>query len=151
MTQRVKNPPAIQEIQELRVQFLGQDDSLEEGKATHSRILAQRIPWTKEPGVLQSKGSHRVRHSWGTTHTQTHTHKDKMNIQIIPLQGRIHVTTEQHFICVSSEVKEIKVWGGGTSRKASQKRSHFNEPLKIKQGKKLNRILTGRCGIRDHI
>ena len=44
-----------------------------------------------------------------TEELHTHTHKDKMNIQIIPLQGRIHVTTEQHLIYVSSKVKEVKV------------------------------------------
>ena len=46
----VKNLPARQEI------------PLEEGMATHSSILAWRIPWTEEPGGLQSTGSHRVRH-----------------------------------------------------------------------------------------
>ena len=50
----VKNPPAMQEAQ---VQFLGQEDPLEEKMATYSRILAWRIPWTEEPGGLQSMGS----------------------------------------------------------------------------------------------
>ena len=45
----------------MRVQSLGEDDPLEEGIATHSRVLAWRIPWTEEPGGLQSMGSHRVR------------------------------------------------------------------------------------------
>ena len=55
----VKNPPAMQETW---VQSLGQEDSLEEGMATHSSILAWRIPWTEEPGGLESIGSQRVRH-----------------------------------------------------------------------------------------
>ena len=59
MTQTVKNPPAMQET---RVQSLGQKDSLEKGMATHSSILAWRVPWTEEPGGLQSMGSQRVRH-----------------------------------------------------------------------------------------
>ena len=46
------------------VQSLGQKDALEEGVATHSSILAWRIPWTEEPGRLQSMGSQRVRHDW---------------------------------------------------------------------------------------
>ena len=46
----------------MRIQSLGWEDPLEEGIATHSSILAQRIPWTEEPGVLQSIGSQRVRH-----------------------------------------------------------------------------------------
>ena len=49
MAQTVKNPPAIQETQ---VQLLGQEDPLEKGLATHSGILAWRIPWTEEPGGL---------------------------------------------------------------------------------------------------
>ena len=53
----IKNPPAMQEMW---VQFLGREDPLEEGMATHSSILAWRIPWTEEPGGLQFIRSHRV-------------------------------------------------------------------------------------------
>ena len=60
MAQMVKNLPAMQETQ---VQSLGQEDPLEKGMATHSSILAWRIPWTEEPGELQSIGSQRVGHS----------------------------------------------------------------------------------------
>ena len=59
MDQTVKNPPAMQETW---VQSLGQEDPLEEGMATHSSILAWRIPWTEEPGEPQSMRSPRVRH-----------------------------------------------------------------------------------------
>ena len=65
----VKNPPAMQGTQ---VQSLGQRDPLEEGIATHSSILAWRIPQTEEPGGLQSMGSHRVGHDWGTERAHTH-------------------------------------------------------------------------------
>ena len=58
--QTVKNLSAVQEIQ---VQSLGQEDPLEEGMATHSSILAWRIPRTEEPGGLQSMGSQRVGHN----------------------------------------------------------------------------------------
>ena len=58
MTQQVKNPPAMQEMQETQFLFLGG----EEGLATHSSIVAWRIPWTEEPGGLQSTASQRVRH-----------------------------------------------------------------------------------------
>ena len=54
----VKNPPAMQEIQEMWVRSLGREDPLEEEMATHSRILAWRILWTEEPRGLQS--THRV-------------------------------------------------------------------------------------------
>ena len=59
MTQTVKNLPAMWETW---VRSLGREDPLEEGMATHSSILAQRIPWTEEPGGLQSMGSQRVGH-----------------------------------------------------------------------------------------
>ena len=59
MTQMVKNLPAMQETQ---VQPLGQEDPLEREMASHSSILARRIPRTVEPGGLPSMGSHRVGH-----------------------------------------------------------------------------------------
>ena len=52
---------------------MGQEDPLEEGMATHSRILAWRIPWTEEPGGLQSMGSHTVGHGLATEHARTQT------------------------------------------------------------------------------
>ena len=60
MAQMVKNLPAMQETQ---IQALGQEDPLEKEMATHSRIPAWRIPWTEEPGGLQSMGSQRVKHN----------------------------------------------------------------------------------------
>ena len=59
MSQMVKNPPAMQETW---VQSLGWEDTLEKAMATHSTILAWRIPWTEEPGRLQSMGSQSIRH-----------------------------------------------------------------------------------------
>ena len=51
-------------MQETQVQSLSQEDFLEEETATHSTVLAWEIPWTEEPGGLQSRGSLRVRHDW---------------------------------------------------------------------------------------
>ena len=59
MAQMVKNLPATQET---RVQSLGREDPLEKEMATHSSILAWRIPWTEEPRRLQSMGLQRVEH-----------------------------------------------------------------------------------------
>ena len=53
---------AFSEMQESSVQSLGQEDPLEEGMATHSSILAWKIPWTEGPSGLQFMGSQRVRH-----------------------------------------------------------------------------------------
>ena len=66
VAQMVKNPLAMQETW---LQSLGQGDPLEKGMETHSSILAWRIPWTKEPGRLQSMGSQRVGHDWATNIT----------------------------------------------------------------------------------
>ena len=57
----VKKLPAMQKMQEMWVQSLDWEDSLEEGMTTHSSILAWRIPWTENPGGLQSIGLQRVR------------------------------------------------------------------------------------------
>ena len=54
MVQQVNNLPAMEEIQETWVRSLGQEDPLGEEMATHSSILACRIPWTEEPGGLYS-------------------------------------------------------------------------------------------------
>ena len=60
VAQMVKNLHAMQETQ---VQSLGQEDPLEEGMATYCSILIWRIPWTEEPGGLQSMGLQRVGHN----------------------------------------------------------------------------------------
>ena len=59
VAQRLKGLPAMQETW---VQSLGREDPLEKEMATHSSILAWRIPWMEKPGVLQSTGSQRVGH-----------------------------------------------------------------------------------------
>ena len=63
MAQIVKNLPAMQETQ---VWSLSCDNPLEKGMATHSSILAWRIPWIEEAGGLQSMGSQKVTHNWAT-------------------------------------------------------------------------------------
>ena len=59
MAQMVKNLPAMWDAW---VQSLGWEDPLEKGMATHSSVLAWRIPWTEEPGELQSMRSQRIGH-----------------------------------------------------------------------------------------
>ena len=64
MAQTVKHLPTMQET---RVQSLGQENLLDKEMATHSSILAWKMPWMEEPGRLQSMGSQRVRHNWATS------------------------------------------------------------------------------------
>ena len=61
----------MQEMQEIQVQFLGQENPLEKEMATHSSILAWKIYWTEEPGALQSMG---IAESDMTENEHTHTH-----------------------------------------------------------------------------
>ena len=68
--------PAMQETQETRVRSQGQEDSLEEGMATYSSILAWRIPWTEEPGGLPFMGSQRV----DVTEATDHKHRVGLNV-----------------------------------------------------------------------
>ena len=60
----------MQEMQDKQFRFLGQEDPLEEGMATHCSILAWRIPWREEPGGLQSIGSQKVGHDLVTEQQQ---------------------------------------------------------------------------------
>ena len=69
VAQRLKHLPAMREAW---VQSLGWEDPLEKEMATHSSILAWRIPWMEEPGGLQSTGSQRVGHDWATSLSLTY-------------------------------------------------------------------------------
>ena len=71
VAQRLKRLPAMQET---RVRSLSREDPLAKEMATHSSILAWRIPWREEPGRLQSTRSQRVRHDWATSLTHSLTH-----------------------------------------------------------------------------
>ena len=64
-------------MQETWVQSLGREEPLKKGMATHSSILAWRIPWPEEPGWLQSTGSWRVRHDWATNSQKPKKKKKK--------------------------------------------------------------------------
>ena len=66
----------MQQVQETQVRFLGQEDPLEEGMATHSSTLAWRIPWTEKPGGIRSMGPQGVRHDSETEqHNTLYTHE----------------------------------------------------------------------------
>ena len=70
------------------VRSLGWEDTLEKGMATHSSILAWRIPWTEEPGRLQSMGSHRVGHNWNDL-PHRHSHVIRLIISFATEDGEI--------------------------------------------------------------
>ena len=79
----VKNPAAMQEMQ---VRSLGWEDPLEEEMATHSGILAWEIPWTEEPGGLQSMGLQRVGHDLVTKQQQQQYQKVGMCLSYYRMQ-----------------------------------------------------------------
>ena len=79
MAQRLKRLPAMRETW---VRSLGWEGLQEKETATHSSILAWRIPWTEEPGGLQSTGSQRVGHDWATSLTPLTPHDKTIKTQI---------------------------------------------------------------------
>ena len=81
----VKDPPAMQKTQ---VQSLGQEDSLEVEMATHSSVLAWKIPETEEPGGLQSVGCMRIRHDWMTEDMQTMVYPQNVTYKKAGKSGR---------------------------------------------------------------
>ena len=76
MARRVKNPPAMQETQEMQVQSVAQEDPLEKEMATRSSILAWEIPWTEESGGLYSMRLQTAGHDWVAKDT-SNTHESK--------------------------------------------------------------------------
>ena len=68
-------------MQEAQVWFLSWEDALEKEMAPHSNILAWKIPWTEEPGRLQSMGSQSVEHDWATKQQQQHFTYEGTKIQ----------------------------------------------------------------------
>ena len=85
VAQMVKNLLAMLET---RVWSLGWEDPLEEEMATYSSILAWRIPWTEEPGWLQSMGSQKVRHDW-VTKPSTHTNEHSTHVLCLVIQSSL--------------------------------------------------------------
>ena len=92
----------MQEKQETWVWFLGWEDHLEEEMATRFSILAWKIPWTVEPGGLQSMGSQRVGHNWETNHARMQV-ENKQISKI--LKGISFLPGDQSDTPVSKEVK----------------------------------------------
>ena len=91
VAQRLKHLPPMQETQ---VRSLGQEDPLEEEMATHSSILAWRIPWMEELGRLQSTGSQRVRHDLAIKH-----HQQQYSIVYMYHNFFIHSFVDRHLGC----------------------------------------------------
>ena len=85
----------MQETWEMRVQSLGQEDPREEGMATHSSILAWRIPRTEEPSGLQPIASQRVRHDWSDL---AHTHTSHFQCKEGESSTNIHDPVIPHFL-----------------------------------------------------
>ena len=86
----------MQEAKETRVPSLGREDPLEEGVAAHSSVLAWRVPWTEEPGGLQSVGLHRVGHNCVRS---THMHNEVGS-------GTVADNKLKSFCC-SSRIKQL--------------------------------------------
>ena len=98
----LSNGPAMQKTQEMKVQSLGPENTLEEEIAIHSSIPAWKIPWMEEPGRRQSIGSQKVGHKWTTGHTH-HGDGIKYSEQLlIPVSTPCnHREWKSRFYCLS--------------------------------------------------
>ena len=101
----VKNPPTMQEMQEVWVQSLGWENPPEEGMVIHSSILAWRIPQTEEPGRLRCIGSQRVRHDWAAN---TNTHPTNTIISMVLHTNKFIILFTQ---IIHKKQRNKKKWG----------------------------------------
>ena len=97
----------MEETQDTGVRSLGQGDPLEKGMATHSSILAWKIPWTEEPGRLQSMGSHRVGHDLVTK-------QQRMGHMDLPYKASV-----PHRLIAKALSKPVMATGEGLSNRGS--------------------------------
>ena len=116
VAQWVNNPPAVQEM---RVQAPDPEDPLEQDLATHSTILAWRIPWTAEPGGLQSVALQRARQDWAAEHTckkaknSSKAYKSSVCWQhkkMILFFGHLYHVFFLSFLVFSKLIMMLKVW-----------------------------------------
>ena len=94
-------------MQETPVRFLGQEDPLEKGTATHSSVLTWRIPWTEEPSRLQSMGLQRVRYDWETF---TFTVRVCTGLQVQRVAA-FHLVTQEFRLLISHYYIIWNTWG----------------------------------------
>ena len=118
MAQMVKNLPVILETW---VRSLGEEDTLEKAMVTHSNILAWRIPWTKEPGGLQSMESQKLGHD-SSTNTFTFHHAASLRPTLFDLKFRLscdfgvaEASDRGSFINCPGMVHPCPVWSGLSS------------------------------------
>jgi len=97
-----KKPLLTSQMQETWVWFLGWQDPLEKGMATHSSILAWRIPGTEEPGGLQSMGLQRVGYDWATKHTHNITKYPK--IMTLLVRNSRYLELRNYILLLEKEV-----------------------------------------------
>ena len=107
MAQWVKNPPAVQETRNTQIRSLGREDPLEKEMATYPGILAWRIPWTEEPGGLQSAGLPRVRHDLVTKQPEA---------TVMPLVHGPHSQT----VCMALDAAPLPQTAGKVNRALTQ-------------------------------
>ena len=106
----------------MHVLSLGQEDPLEEETATHSSILAWRIPWAEEPGGLQSRGSHRVGHNWSSlarTHPYTQWLEIRLSLYSSPAYSLSRVADQIRMLSLKSLTPHTLYRGEGQQTRGS--------------------------------
>ena len=103
----------MQETKEMWLPSLGQEDPLKIGTATHSSILAWRIPWTEEPGRLQSMGLQRLRHDWsdlGCMHTENEVYPIYTSLYVPGFMSTCSKNTQ--LLEDYQSLVELRTWSG---------------------------------------
>ena len=128
----VKSLPAMQETWGMQVWSLGWEDPLEQEMATHSSILAWRIPWTEEPGQLLSIGSQRVWHDWSNL-ASVHKKKKRWNLAALELAGSVwfslcctQLIKHDHAVWFMCKVTEFLHLGSGLQNLGDRRRERQN-------------------------
>ena len=132
LAQRLKRLPPMRET---RVGSLGWEDSLEKEMATHSSILAWRIPWTEEPGRLQSTGSQRVGHDWATS-----LHFTSSGENTRPFRYDLNQTTYNNTVKVTNTFKGLDLVDRVPENFATLSKRWWPKPS---QGKRIKRRQSG--------
>ena len=107
MAQMVKNLPAMWETQ---AWSLGGEDPLDKVRATHSSVLAWRLPWTEEPGGLQSMGSPRIGHDWTSNTFTLSSSEPLVSPDSILINGKSEAREQ------GRDLPQVKQWARGRDR-----------------------------------
>ena len=117
----------MQETQDTRVRSLGREDTLEEEITTYSNIPAWKIPWTEEPGRIQSKGSQKVGHDWATKHALTTHWTDLFETSLLAQTVKKLPATQETRVWSLGKEDPLRMWTRSLQRQRKRLKSWIQE------------------------